>query len=80
MLLIAQTFKNTKSNVAAAQLKALYEQNRVTALYVLSQLDSRSAGKIFSKFPDATLAARIMEDLKAWRVSEGAEVDTASTR
>ena len=75
---IANTLKNTKSNIAANQLVALYERNRVTALYVLSRIDSRSAGKIFSKIPDAGLAARILDDLEAWRVEQAAGVDTTA--
>ena len=76
---IANTLKSTKANIAAAQLIALYERNRTTALYVLSQIDARSAGKIFSKMTDAELAAQILEDLKAWRVAQ-TDVDTASAR
>lgn len=78
--LIAQTFKNTKDTIAAAQLEALYEKNRVTALYVLSQLDSRSAGKIFSKFVNAELAAQILEDFKTWQVAEGEEDSSIVSR
>ena len=75
---IANTLKNTKSNVAAAQLIALYRRNRTTALYVLSQLDSRSAGKIFSKVGDSDLAAKILEDFEAWRVEQDAAIDSTS--
>jgi len=64
---LAQTLQNTKATVAAAQLQALYNQNRSTALLVLTQLDARSAGKIFSKMANAELAASIMEDLREWR-------------
>ena len=78
--LIANTLKNTKAAVAAAQLIALYERNRTTALYILSRLDSRSAGKIFSKMTKADLAAQIIEDLKAWRVAQDTAVDTTSGR
>lgn len=76
---IANTLKSTKANIAAAQLIALYERNRTTALFVLSQIDARSAGKIFSKVTNAELAAQILEDLKSWRVAQ-ADVDTTSTR
>jgi flagellar motility protein MotE (MotC chaperone) len=79
ILQIANTLKATKADVAAAQLIALYQQNRTTALYILSQIDARSAGKIFSKMTDAKLAATILEDLEAWRVAQSA-VDTTSTR
>lgn len=70
---IASAFKNIKANVAAAQLSALYQENRATALYVMSQIDARVFGKIFSKMTDHVLAARMMEDLKTWRVSEETE-------
>ena len=75
---IADTLKNTKSNIAANQLVALYQRNRPTALYVLSRIDSRSAGKIFSKIADAELAARILDDLEAWRVEQAGGVDTTA--
>ena len=68
---IADTLKNVKAQIAAAQLVALYQQNRVTALYVISQLDARSSGKIFSRMTNAELAARILEDFNAWQVAEG---------
>jgi flagellar motility protein MotE (MotC chaperone) len=67
---IAGGFKNIKASVAAAQLSALYNENRPTALYVISQMDDRTLGKIFSKMTDAALAARILEDFKAWRVEQ----------
>lgn len=67
---IAGGFKNIKAGTAAEQLSALYRENRATALYVISQFDQRTFGKIFSKMADAQLAARIIEDLKAWRVAE----------
>ena len=64
---IAQGYKNVKANVAAAQLTALYAENRATALIVINELDERTFGKIFSKMTDPALAARIVEDLKQWR-------------
>jgi flagellar motility protein MotE (MotC chaperone) len=74
---LAGTLKSTKADVAAAQFIALYERNRTTALYVLSQIDARSAGKIFSKMGDAKLAATIMDDFEAWRLAQ-ADLDTTS--
>jgi flagellar motility protein MotE (MotC chaperone) len=71
---IAGGFKNIKAAVAAAQLGALYRENKPTALYVISQLDDRTLGKIFSKMTDAELAARILEDFKAWRVEQTPDI------
>lgn len=70
---IAQTLKSTKAGVAAAQLQALYQKNRVTALYVISNLDSRSAGKIFTKMTRAEVAAQILEDFNNWNLSENSD-------
>ena len=75
---VAQTLKSTKANIAALQLQALYQKNRATALFVLSQLDSRSAGKIFSKMTDTQLAAQILEDFESWKVGNNSGANSAS--
>lgn len=71
---IANAFKAMKADVAADQLIALYRENRATSLYVLSRIDDKSIGKIFSKMPDPVIAARILEDLKMWRVRDEADL------
>lgn len=71
---IAAGYKNVKANVAAAQLTALYAENKTTALIVINELDDRTFGKIFSKMADPVLAAQIVEDLKQWRTGAGDSV------
>jgi flagellar motility protein MotE (MotC chaperone) len=71
---IANAFKAMKTDVAADQLVALYRENRATCLYVLARVDEKSIGKIFSKMPDPVVAARILDDLKAWRVRDDADL------
>jgi len=66
---IAASFKNVKSGNAAAQLIALFEQNRTTALLILNQIDSRTFGKIFDKIGNPAKAAEIYEALKDWNIS-----------
>jgi len=66
---IAASFKNVKSGNAAAQLIALFEQNRTTALLILNQLDTRTFGKIFNKIENPAKAAQLYEALKDWNIS-----------
>jgi flagellar motility protein MotE (MotC chaperone) len=75
---IAQTMKSIKADVAAKQLVELYNQNRSTALLVILNMDSRTAGKIFSKMVDAKTAARIMEDFNSWKVSQDGDSESTN--
>lgn len=70
---VVNIMKSVKAAVAAEQLVALYGENKNTALQVLSRMDSRSLGKIFSKLTDTRLAAKILEDLKEWRAADAGQ-------
>ena len=70
---VVNVLKNVKAAVAANQIVALYGENKNTALQVLSRMDARTLGKIFSKLTDTRLAAKILEDLKEWRTADAGQ-------
>lgn len=66
---LAASFKSIKSGTAAAQLMALFDENKTTALLILNHIDNRTLGKIFSKISDPEKAAEIYEAIKNWNIS-----------
>lgn len=70
---VVNVLKNVKAAIAANQIMALYAENKNTALQVLSRMDARTLGKIFSKLTNTKLAAKILEDLKEWRTADAGQ-------